>query len=114
MKDLGYGSFDQLIITEYLPGKGLKPHLDRLIWGPTVIGISLVGSCLMDLESIVDHEKQTVLLTPGSLYRLSLKSRYCYTHGIQNVSERRISLTFRTLSTEPVVLPNSILNALDL
>lgn len=44
----GFGAdYDQLIISEYLPGMGFKAHIDRLFWGESVIGISLLSSCTL-------------------------------------------------------------------
>lgn len=57
-----------------------------------------------------------VELIPGSLYQLKGASRYAFTHSIlsETVTERRISLTFRTLAKEKVPLPDRTLQSLSI
>eukprot|EP01126_Amoeba_proteus_P061465 TRINITY_DN8254_c0_g2_i2.p1 TRINITY_DN8254_c0_g2~~TRINITY_DN8254_c0_g2_i2.p1 ORF type:complete len:623 (+),score=85.31 TRINITY_DN8254_c0_g2_i2:86-1954(+) len=110
-------NFDQLIISDYPPGVGVKPHVDRLFWGPLIFGISLISTCEMTLQSLFkgsSTRKQN--LEPGSLYLLSGNTRYFCSHGItsSSVISRRVSLTFRTLATEKVKFPNQYLNLINL
>lgn len=113
----GYGSYSQLIISEFLPGIGVNPHVDRFFWQEAIIGISLLSSCVMEFTPVKDgKEASSVVLVPGSLYRLQGQSRYEYYHSIpgDTVTARRISLTFRNLSKTEVSIPSGTANLLEL
>lgn len=99
---------DQIIVNEYLPGQGIANHIDCTpCFNDTIISLSLLSPCVMDLIS--KHSPQTkieLLLPPRSLVVLSGESRYLWTHGIAGRKiddfegaiikrSRRISLTFR-------------------
>eukprot|EP01128_Nolandella_sp_AFSM9_P008122 TRINITY_DN467_c3_g1_i2.p1 TRINITY_DN467_c3_g1~~TRINITY_DN467_c3_g1_i2.p1 ORF type:complete len:651 (+),score=103.77 TRINITY_DN467_c3_g1_i2:84-2036(+) len=111
-----YGSFTELIVSEYLPGCGLDGHVDRLYWGDSIVGISLLSSCELQLSpSTTSDDSRTELppphsqlLPPLSLYCLKGSSRYAFLHSIdgRTVTNRRISLTFRTLSKRKVAPPS--------
>lgn len=114
-----YGKFDQLIISEYLPGIGVAPHVDRFFWDERVVGVSVIGTCnlrLLPLAEKTADEVKNYELQAGSLYCLSGKSRYEYSHSIdgESVTERRISFTFRNLAKDKVLIPESTLQALDI
>lgn len=114
-----YGKFDQLIISEYLPGVGVAAHVDRFFWDERVVGVSVIGTCnlrLLPLDEKSADEVKNYELQAGSLYCLSGKSRYEYSHSIdgQSVTERRISFTFRTLAKDKVLVLESTVQALDI
>jgi len=111
-----FGTYDQLIISEFLPGIGLKPHVDRFFWAESIIGISLLSSCIMELKGVCDPIQKLITLTPGSLYQLKGQSRYETCHSIppESVTERRISLTFRNLAKEKVVMSVDTVSSLEL
>eukprot|EP01089_Gocevia_fonbrunei_P002554 TRINITY_DN12502_c1_g1_i1.p1 TRINITY_DN12502_c1_g1~~TRINITY_DN12502_c1_g1_i1.p1 ORF type:complete len:222 (-),score=35.48 TRINITY_DN12502_c1_g1_i1:656-1321(-) len=101
--------FDQAIIQEYQPGQGIKPHIDRVLWGDSVAGLSLGSSCIMRFGSLADKKVCPVFLAPRSLYILTGDSRYNWTHGIKYATQdewkntiinrgRRVSITFRYLN----------------
>jgi alkylated DNA repair dioxygenase AlkB len=114
IENLGYGSFDQLLISEYLPSmKDTIPHVDRFIWGDKIVGISLGGSSRLILSSIITENDQVITeLNSGSLYSLTGRSRYEYAHALDNFCEKRISLTFRSMSTKKVLLTQNIIDSL--
>jgi alkylated DNA repair dioxygenase AlkB len=93
----------QCIVNEYVIGQGIAPHIDNLCFGPTVITISLISSCTMEISS---KNKQDFRLNSGDIVLLQDDSRYAYKHSIKNIKcsdcsdkdPRRVSVTFRTLS----------------
>lgn len=112
----GFGDYDQLIVSEFRSGVGLKSHVDRLFWDGSIIGISLMNPCIMELARVdlSRGEKFRFNLMPGSLYQLKGQARYAYAHGIpaDSIQGTRISLTFRNLATEQVVLPQGVVDVL--
>jgi alkylated DNA repair protein alkB family protein 8 len=100
-------SFDQLIVTEYLPGQGFRPHIDRLFWGPLILGVSLLTECTFQLTNSTEEMVNEQTLLPGSAYLLSGDARYQHLHAIEpsSVNARRVSLTFRTMASAKVAPP---------
>jgi alkylated DNA repair dioxygenase AlkB len=107
MEEKGYGKFEELLIAEYAPGVGVNPHIDRFFWSEPVVGISLLSSCMLELRELRTNEEILNELQPGSIYCLRGKSRYEFSHAIPeaSVTARRISLTFRNLSTNKIIIP---------
>jgi len=114
IQDRGFGTYDQLIISEFLPGTGIKPHVDRFYWAESIVGISFLSSCVLKFQAICRDEERIVTLNPGSFYQLRGASRFQFTHSIplESVTERRISLTFRNLASEKVVMPQEAISFL--
>ena len=46
---------DQLIVTEYQPGQGIRPHVDAPIFADVIVGITLGSACIMELT----HQDRT-------------------------------------------------------
>lgn len=101
----------QVIINEYLPGQGIRPHVDHpQHFGPTVVSISLGSGAIMRFTSLSDPTiVKDIFLEPGSLVALSGESRYRWRHeipsrAVDQVGEheyarsRRISITLRTVA----------------
>eukprot|EP01128_Nolandella_sp_AFSM9_P004031 TRINITY_DN176_c9_g1_i1.p1 TRINITY_DN176_c9_g1~~TRINITY_DN176_c9_g1_i1.p1 ORF type:complete len:745 (+),score=115.24 TRINITY_DN176_c9_g1_i1:22-2235(+) len=103
----GLGDFDQMIVSEYAPGKELVGHVDRLFWAETIVGISCLAKCDMTLRSVDGTLTKTVSLAPRSMYVLRGSARYAFLHSIpgSSIEERRISLTFRSMAKGPVGPP---------
>lgn len=119
----------QVIINLYRPGEGITPHVDLLDrFGDGIVGVSLGSGCVMQFAEVklaqspeADDgrvgglETAAVFLPHGSVYVMSGKARYEWTHGIDGRmedwvqdradSERgrwvarsiRVSITFRWL-----------------
>eukprot|EP01126_Amoeba_proteus_P027494 TRINITY_DN27297_c0_g1_i1.p1 TRINITY_DN27297_c0_g1~~TRINITY_DN27297_c0_g1_i1.p1 ORF type:complete len:343 (+),score=46.77 TRINITY_DN27297_c0_g1_i1:47-1075(+) len=106
LASIGFGHFTELLVAEYLPGVGLEPHVDRFFWQEGVVGISLLSTCQLELQNFVTKETISHHLVPGSMYSLRGPARYECTHSIppKSVLGRRISLTFRNLSKDLVVV----------
>lgn len=112
----GLGTFTELLVAEYAPGVGIDPHVDRFFWGDKVVGLSLISSCTMNLKDIRTGDEVTSEIKPGSLYCLSGRARYEFSHSIpaESVTGRRISLTFRNLSKSKVIVLHDTESLLEL
>jgi alkylated DNA repair dioxygenase AlkB len=98
---------NQCTVNEYEPGNGIDAHFDhKERFGKDIVGVSLGSGCTMIFES--EHLKSSIpiYLSPRSMYKMSGKIRYDYTHRIKGVVSdmvddniiprtKRISLTFR-------------------
>ena len=98
---------EQVIVNEYLPGQGIKTHIDHPGFGPTVSTISLLDDWEMDFSRNW-QDKDPALLEQGSCVLLTGAARSHWQHGIQakrsdptsegtKQRSRRLSLTFRTV-----------------
>ncbi len=103
--------YDHVLINHYEVGDGCKPHTDDLkFWDDWVLGVSFGSGCTMNL--ITNYGKSVpIYLPPRSVYLLTGDARYIHKHGItfdstDNVygnqinRSKRISLTFRTISSD--------------
>jgi alkylated DNA repair dioxygenase AlkB len=100
---------DQVIANEYLPGQGIRAHIDcEPCFGPVVASLSLLSHCEMVFRSIDGSAKAGIILEPRSLVVLSGDGRYQWTHeiparksdminGLRQQRGRRISLTVREM-----------------
>lgn len=98
---------DHLVVNEYLPGQGIRSHIDcRNCFGNTILILSLMSTCVMEFTHNQTQTKVPVLLEPRSLVILQKVARYQWLHGVapRKVDEyqgrelarnRRVSLTFR-------------------
>lgn len=98
---------EQVTINEYLPGQGIRSHIDcDTCFGNTVITLSVGSSCVMQFTHVHTKEKAEILLLPGSLLILKGAARYHWLHGVaprqadiykgkEFVRARRVSLAFR-------------------
>lgn len=106
---------DQVIINEYKPGEGLRPHFDRKdYYQNVIIGISLGSGTIMEFyKNKPVPEKKKIYIPPRSLYILKDDVRYIWKHGIPSRKydevngkkiprNTRISITFRNVIKEKV------------
>jgi alkylated DNA repair dioxygenase AlkB len=102
---------DQLIVTEYQPGDGIRPHIDAPIFADVIVGVALGSTCVMEFLR-QGHATQFVLVEPRSALVLSGDARFEWQHGIaarmaddwqgQRLRRsRRVSLTFRKMLQQP-------------
>lgn len=101
---------DQVIVNEYLPGQGISAHVDcEPCFGPAVASLSLGGPAEMTFRHRPSGERTSIILEPLMLLILSGEARYEWTHeiparksdivdGQRQPRERRVSLTFRTVT----------------
>ncbi len=98
-------AFDQMLVNEYAPGRGIASHRDYAPFGRTVVSLSLLSPCVMDFRHAATGRKES-LLEPRSLLVLSDEARFDWEHGIaprkRDVWQglrwdrgRRVSVTFR-------------------
>ncbi len=110
---------DQLIVNEYQPDQGIAPHTDRDCFGPVVASLSLGSDCMMQILPHGNSREDAfdIVLLRRSLVVFQGKSREVWRHGIaprkndkqdgnQIPRQRRVSLTFRTVKTDPADLPD--------
>lgn len=107
--------FEQAIINEYELGQGIAPHIDRDCFGPVVATVSLGSPVNMDFSCDNTGDEYVRRLEPRSLLLLSGDARWKWRHGIakrradtwhgQKIArQRRLSITFRTI-TRPEPAP---------
>lgn len=104
---------DQVIINEYSPGQGIRPHKDRNYFDNQICGINLGSGCVMKFIKIAGKEVIDVEIPRGSLYVMQDEARYKYNHSIpprkkDNIGgnlqhrERRLSITYRKVMPKKV------------
>ena len=98
---------NQCTVNEYEPGQGIDAHFDhKERFGKDIVGVSLGSGSTMIFESERLNSPISVYLQSRSMYKMSGKFRYDYTHRIKGVVSdtvdgkhiprtTRISLTFR-------------------
>lgn len=91
----------QCLISHYPKSATIGWHRDKFLFGPTIMGVSLLSSCKMRFQHTHEeiryvHEQK---LLPKSMYILSGPARTVWEHSIPAVDEERYSITFRTLSS---------------
>ncbi len=96
---------DQCTANEYLPGQGIRPHIDtREAFGGHIASLSLLSDIVMDFRRGAD--KKSIVLPRRSLLLLTGPSRHEWSHGIAHRRDdviegshvartRRVSVTFR-------------------
>jgi alkylated DNA repair dioxygenase AlkB len=56
---------DQLIVSEYMPGQGIRPHVDAPVFADVIVVVSLGSQCIMEFTG-AGTRKEEVLLEPRS------------------------------------------------
>ncbi|RKP13522.1 hypothetical protein BJ684DRAFT_3687, partial [Piptocephalis cylindrospora] len=96
------------ILNGYLPGQGIRPHVDLARFGHLVLGVSLGSAC--DLEFTPEQQVSwTERLEPGDVYLMMGDARWRWMHGIpermvdivkgqETTRGTRISITLRRLA----------------
>lgn len=96
----------EALVSEYPPGATIGWHRDAPMFGPKVVGVSLLAPCRMRFQRGKGEARQTFALElqPRSAYVLGGEARSVWQHSIPAVKAPRYSITFRTLRREPSVL----------
>lgn len=111
------GALDQITVNEYAPGVGLSPHVDtHSAFGDTIASLSLCSGAAMIFRK--DGEQRGLYLPPRSLLLMQKESRWAWEHYIPHRksdmvehcqvvprSDRRVSLTFRSIRHGPCSCP---------
>ncbi|MBI5548622.1 MAG: alpha-ketoglutarate-dependent dioxygenase AlkB [Deltaproteobacteria bacterium] len=89
----------QALVVRYPPGAGIGYHRDLPVFGPVVVGISLLSACSMRFRRAAGEgwEVYVLELEPRSAYVMSGAARSAWQHGITVCREARYSITLRTL-----------------
>jgi alkylated DNA repair dioxygenase AlkB len=91
-------AFGNALLTRYPAGAGIGWHRDFRVFGPVVLGVSLVGPARLKLRDRLDHaDTYTLELAPRSLYVLAGEARSRWQHSLAPVKSLRYSVTFRSL-----------------
>ncbi|MDQ3978154.1 MAG: alpha-ketoglutarate-dependent dioxygenase AlkB [Actinomycetota bacterium] len=91
--------FAEILVTRYPPGAGIGWHRDAPLFGPKVVGVSLLGACTLRFQRRVGDERRVFALglAPRSVYVLAGAARWTWQHSIPATKSLRYSVTFRTL-----------------
>jgi alkylated DNA repair dioxygenase AlkB len=94
-------ALEEVLVSRYPPGASIGWHRDAPMFGPCVIGVSLLGAARMRFRRKVGEGYQTAALelAPRSAYVLAGASRSVWQHTLSPVKSLRYSLSFRTVPT---------------
>lgn len=89
----------EALVTRYPPGAGIGWHRDAPMFGPTVVGVSLLSECRMRFREGPVGARHTLAidLAPRSCYVISGAARSAWQHTIPGTKALRYSITFRTV-----------------
>lgn len=104
---------DQVIINEYVPGEGIKPHKDRAYYENQICGVNLGSGCIMRFIRGKNEEVIDIEVPRRSVYVMQDDARKKWKHAIPprkkdnidgNVKhrERRVSITYRKVKPKKV------------
>jgi alkylated DNA repair dioxygenase AlkB len=104
---------DQVIINEYVPGEGIKPHKDRAYYENQICGVNLGSGCIMRFIKGKNEEVIDVEIPRRSVYVMQDDARKKWKHAIPprkkdkidgNLKhrERRVSVTYRKVKPKKV------------
>jgi alkylated DNA repair dioxygenase AlkB len=89
----------QVLINEYRPGAGVGWHRDRPHFDE-ILAVSLAAPCDLRFRRKAGEgwDRWTTIVKPRSVYRLGGPARREWEHSVPPVSDRRYSITFRTMA----------------
>jgi DNA oxidative demethylase len=92
-------AIEQALISQYPLGAGIGWHRDAPMFGPIVVGLSLLGIGRMRFQQHRNGQREVAecLLEPRSAYVLRDAARLSWQHCIPPTKELRYSVTFRTV-----------------
>ncbi len=104
---------DQVIINEYVPGEGIKPHKDRAYYENQICGVNLGSGCIMRFIKGQYEEVINIEIPRRSAYVMQDDARKKWKHAIPprkkdniegNVKhrDRRVSITYRKVKPKQV------------
>lgn len=104
---------DQVIINEYSPGEGLRPHKDRNYFENQICGVNLGSGCVMRFIKIAGGDVVDVEMPRRAVYVMQDEARYKWHHsmpprkkdvvdGAVKHRERRLSITYRKVIMKKV------------
>ena len=104
---------DQVIVNEYVPGEGIRPHKDRDYYENQICGVNLGSGCIMRFIRGNNQEVIDIEVPQRSVYVMQDDARKKWNHaipprkkdindGIVKHRERRISITYRKVKKNRV------------
>lgn len=104
---------DQVIINEYAPGEGLRPHKDRNYFENQICGVNLGSGCVMRYIKIGSKDVVDVEMPRRAVYVMQDDARYKWHHsmpprkkdvvdGTVKHRDRRLSITYRKVISKKV------------
>ncbi len=104
---------DQVIINEYPPGEGLRPHKDRNYFENQICGVSLASGSVMRFIKIAGGDVVDVEVPRRFVYVMQDDARYRWYHSIPSRKkdvvegqvkhrERRLTITYRKVMPKKV------------
>ena len=89
----------QTLVSRYPPDATIGWHRDAPMFGPKVVGVSLLSACRMRFQRRSSNIRcvYELELAPRSAYVLSGEARSSWQHSIPPTKSLRYSITFRTL-----------------
>ena len=89
--------FNSMTLNEYLPGRGIRPHIDSLDFGDQIVILSLGASAAMRFSK-AGQEDYDLELPSRSMLILQDKARYDFQHSVLPIAgkEIRYSIVFRS------------------
>ena len=96
-------ALEEVLVSRYPPGASIGWHRDAPMFGPVVIGVSLLGAARMRFRRKVGDGFATsaLELAPRSAYVLAGPARSVWQHTLSPVKHLRYSLSFRTVPSSP-------------
>ena len=103
-------SVEEVLVSCYEPGAGIGWHRDAPMFGPIVVGLSLLGRCRMRFQRKAGMSRETAdaLLAPRSAYALAGSARTQWQHSIPPTKELRYSVTFRSVKQPHDIRAHSV------
>lgn len=104
---------DQVIINEYAPGEGIRPHKDRNYYDNQICGVNLGSGCIMRFIRGKNLEVIDIEVPRRSVYVMQDEARLKWKHAIPprkkdvidgeiKHRERRVSITYRKIKPAKV------------
>jgi alkylated DNA repair dioxygenase AlkB len=104
---------DQVIVNEYVPGEGIRPHKDRDYYENQICGVNLGSGCIMRFIRGNNQEVRDIEVPQRSVYVMQDDARKKWKHaipprkkdiidGVIKHRERRISITYRKVKQNRV------------
>jgi alkylated DNA repair dioxygenase AlkB len=92
-------ALEEVLVSRYPPGASIGWHRDAPMFGPCVIGVSLLGAARMRFRRKEGEGYLTAALelAPRSAYVLAGEARSVWQHTLSPVKHLRYSLSFRTV-----------------
>ena len=89
----------ETLVTRYPAGAGIGWHRDAPMFGPRVVGVSLLSPCRIRFQRGKGEVRQVfdLELEPRSAYVIGGAARSAWQHSIPSTKGLRYSVTFRTV-----------------